>query len=135
VQEGTRVMAITDDKNTPIISEDAVRGGVTGHNVRYVLEYGLAGVVAAFVGLALYYGYDRLQDRLSTVLSAANLRAFAPYAAVVIVGAIGARLLLEAWTHLSGRSEDGSQRFMRARVVTQFAIICVLLVISYLAMT
>ena len=31
------------------------RGGVTGQNVRYVLAFGLAGVVIAFVIIALYF--------------------------------------------------------------------------------
>ncbi len=44
----------------------------------------------------------------------------AVYAAIVLVAAIGAGLLLGAWSILSGRSDDGSQRFMRARVVASF---------------
>ena len=32
------------------------RGGVTGHNVRYVLAFGLAGIIIAFVALGLYFG-------------------------------------------------------------------------------
>ena len=31
-------------------------GGVTGHNVRYVLEFGLAGTIIAFIVIALYFG-------------------------------------------------------------------------------
>jgi hypothetical protein len=30
--------------------------GVTGHNVRYVLAFGLVGVIAAFIALGIYYG-------------------------------------------------------------------------------
>jgi hypothetical protein len=34
---------------TPVVkSENEARGGVTGHNVRYVLIYGLIGVVVLF---------------------------------------------------------------------------------------
>jgi hypothetical protein len=126
-----------DSENHIVISEDDVRGGVTGHNVRYVLEYGMTGVIVAFAAIALYAGYDRLQERLSAAFShglSGVLRAFAPYAAIVLVGAIGAGLLLGAWTLLSGRSDDGSQRFMRARVVTQFAIVCVIMALSYFSM-
>ena len=36
-------------------STTAVRQGVTGHNVRYVLGFGLAGVVTAFA-LVAYFG-------------------------------------------------------------------------------
>jgi hypothetical protein len=32
------------------------RGGVTGHNVRYVLAFGLAGIVIAFTVIGLYFG-------------------------------------------------------------------------------
>jgi hypothetical protein len=35
---------------------DQARAGVTGHGVRYVLGFGLAGVVLAFVVLGLYFG-------------------------------------------------------------------------------
>jgi hypothetical protein len=32
------------------------RGGVTGHNVRYVLAFGLAGIIIAFIVIRLYFG-------------------------------------------------------------------------------
>jgi hypothetical protein len=32
------------------------RGGVTGHNVRYVLAFGLAGIIIAFAIVGLYFG-------------------------------------------------------------------------------
>ena len=32
------------------------RGGVTEHNVRYVLAFGLAGVIIAFIVIAIYFG-------------------------------------------------------------------------------
>jgi hypothetical protein len=32
------------------------RGGVTQHNVRYVLAFGLAGVILAFIMIAFYFG-------------------------------------------------------------------------------
>ena len=31
------------------------RGGVTEHNVRYVLGFGLAGVIIAFIVIAIYF--------------------------------------------------------------------------------
>ena len=33
-----------------------IRGGVTGHNVRYVLAFGLAGIIIAFAIVGLYFG-------------------------------------------------------------------------------
>jgi hypothetical protein len=38
-----------------VVSKTEARQGVTGHNVRYVLWFGLAGVVVIFTGLWLYY--------------------------------------------------------------------------------
>jgi hypothetical protein len=32
------------------------RGAVTGHNVQYVLAFGLAGVIIAFIVIAMYFG-------------------------------------------------------------------------------
>jgi hypothetical protein len=44
--------------DTPVVkSTDQARAGVTGHNVRYVLGFALAGTVVAFVVLSLYFGF------------------------------------------------------------------------------
>jgi len=41
----------------PVVkSTDAARAGVTGHRVRYVLGFGLAGIVLAFLVLGIYFG-------------------------------------------------------------------------------
>lgn len=123
-----------DEQNHIVISDDDARGGVTGHNVRYVLEFGMAGIVAAFAAIAVYNGYDSLQEKLSAAFSQGldgTLRILAPYAAIILVGAIGVGLLLGAWNILSGRSDDESQRFMRARVATQFIVICVIMTMTY----
>jgi hypothetical protein len=43
--------------DTPIVkSTDDARAGVTGQGVRYVLGFGLAGVVVAFFVLSVYFG-------------------------------------------------------------------------------
>jgi hypothetical protein len=39
----------------PVLSETEARQGVTGHNVRYVLGFGLAAVIIAFVILYVVY--------------------------------------------------------------------------------
>jgi hypothetical protein len=39
----------------PVIPTPQARQGVTGHNVRYVLGFGLAAVVAAFVIIYIVY--------------------------------------------------------------------------------
>lgn len=127
----------TDNDNHIIISKDDARGGVTGHNVHYVLEFGMTGIILAFVAFAIYAGWDRLLERLSAAFSqgvSGIVGAIAPYAAIGLLSTMGVALLLWAWTLISGPSDDGSQRFMRARVVTQFAIICAILGMSYFSM-
>ena len=41
---------------SPNKSTVRTRGGVTKHNVRYVLGFGLAGVIIAFIVIAIYFG-------------------------------------------------------------------------------
>jgi hypothetical protein len=38
-----------------VLSKVEARQGVTGNNVRYVLWFGLAGVIAAFAAIYLFY--------------------------------------------------------------------------------
>jgi hypothetical protein len=46
----------TGDDMPTVKSTDAARAGVTGHGVRYVLGFGLAGAVLAFVVFGVYFG-------------------------------------------------------------------------------
>jgi hypothetical protein len=39
----------------PVVRTDRARQGVTGHNVRYVLGFGIAGIVILFVIIWLAY--------------------------------------------------------------------------------
>lgn len=137
--EGTHVMSTyLDEQNHIVISGDDARGGVTGHNARYVLAFGLTGVVATFAIIAIYFGYDQLQASLLSALSQnplPALRAFAPYAAIVLCGAIAAGLLLGLWNAIAGRDENASQTFMRLRVVTQVALIGVIMTILFVSQT
>ena len=119
-----------------IISEDDARGGVTGHHVRYVLALGLTGVIIAFTAVAIYFGFDRLQQDLSTALARSPyelLQIIAPYGAAILAIGLLAGLGLGAWNLMSGRSEDASQGFMRFRVALQFAIVCVIMVMLYMS--
>lgn len=125
-----------DEAHNLIISDDDARGGVTGHNVRYVLVFGMTGVIAAFAGIALYAGYDSVHERLVAALSQSPselMKAFAPYAAIVLFGAIVTGLLLGIWSMIAGRSDSGSQSLMRLRVAGQFAIICMIMAMLYLS--
>ena len=125
-----------DDAHHIVISDDDARGGVTGHNVRYVLAYGMTGVIAMFAAIAIFAGFDRLHSKVSAALAqnpSEALQAFAPYATIVLVGALGVGLLLGIWNLISGRSDNASQSFMRFRVVAQFAAICVIMAILYVS--
>lgn len=118
------------------LAEDAVRAGVTGHHVRYVLFFGLAGAILAFIGLAIYLGFDRLQQRISDALArgpSTMIQGLAPYAAIIVVAAVVAVLLLVVWNMVAGHSESTSQMGMRFRVVAQFAIVCAIMAMFYLA--
>lgn len=130
-------MPTTVDKlDQIVISDEDARGGVTGHNVRYVLGLGLTGVIAMLGAIALYLGYDRVEAGLAQALAQSPsevIRAFAPYAALVIMAAIMAGLLLGLWNMISGRTENATQTGMRVRVVTQFAIISAVLAALYVS--
>jgi hypothetical protein len=118
------------------LSEDAVRAGVTGHHVRYVLFFGLTGTILAFISVAIYLGFDQLQQRISEAWTrgpSAVIRGLLPYAAVIVAAAIAALLLLGLWNMMAGRSESTSQMGMRFRVVAQFVIVCAIMAIVYLA--
>jgi hypothetical protein len=56
-------MMSTNDEDVPVkVSKTKARGGVTGHNVRYVLAFGLVGVIVAFIALGIYYGLGDKPD-------------------------------------------------------------------------
>ena len=42
------MMSTNDEEASVKVSKTKARGGVTGHDVRYVLTFGLMGVIAAF---------------------------------------------------------------------------------------
>jgi len=39
------------------LSTNKARGGVTGHHVRYVLGFGLAGIIVAFIIIGVLFGF------------------------------------------------------------------------------
>ena len=126
----------SDDRHHIEISGDDARGGVTGHNARYVLAFGLTGVIAAFAAIAIYFGFDRIQENFSAALAqnpSEVLRSFAPYASITLIGAIGAGLLLGVWNLAAGRDDNDTQSFMRFRVVAQFALVCAIMAILYVS--
>lgn len=130
--------AHNDDSHPIVISDDDARGGVTGHNVRYVLAFGLTGVIAAFAAIAIYFGFDRIQESISAALAqnpSDVVRDVAPYATIALIAAIGAGLFLGLWNVMAGRDNNGSQNFMRFRVVAQFALVCMIMAMLYVTQT
>ena len=124
-----------NQEDVPVtVSEDDVRAGVTGHHVRYVLAFGLAGIIIAFATIGIYFGYGRLSETISQTLShpVAAIRNVAPYVIIIVLAAIATVLLLSLWNIVAGRSESTSQTGMRIRVVVQFVAICVVMTILYL---
>ena len=51
-------MSIHTDVQPQPVTKNTVRtrGAVTGHNVRYVLGFGLLGTIIAFIVIAFYFG-------------------------------------------------------------------------------
>lgn len=124
------------EHHTIILSDDEARSGVTGHNVRYVLGFGLAGIVAAFAILNAYFHSDALSAWFSKLVNTditlvlANL---APAILVIACATIIGAALLGLWREVSGPSENATQFGMRLRVVSQFAAICAIMAGLYLA--
>ena len=126
----------TQDDMPITLSEDQARGGVTGHNVRYVLGFGLAGIVTAFAAIAVFNGYDVLAAKISRLLALdpmTVLRVAVPYVLATAVGVTAAILLLGLWNLISGRSENATQSGMRARVVLQLTLVSAIMAGLYLS--
>ena len=67
-------MAKNEDDVPILLSEDDARGGVTGHHVRYVLTFGLAGIIIAFIAIGVYFDYGALTQAISKVFTAEGFR-------------------------------------------------------------
>ena len=127
-----------DETHHLVIDGDDARSGVTGHNVRYVLFASMTGVILGFTAIAIYFGFDRLQERFQAAIArhpSEIIQSLAPYAAIVFVGATLGVLLLGIWNFVAGHSEDDSESFMRMRVATQFALICIIMAMLYVSQT
>lgn len=128
--------AYYDETHHLVISSDDARAGVTGHKVRYVLAISMSGVIVAFTAIAIYFGFDTLTERLSAAFARPPLEiigSLAPNATIILAGAIVGGLLFGVWNVIAGHSTDDSEQFMRARIVTQFAIICMIMAMLYVS--
>jgi hypothetical protein len=126
-------MAKNEDDVPVVLSGDKARGGVTGHHVRYVLAFGLAGSIIAFVVIGLYFGYGQLTQMISQMSTQIDPTTLVSYAIMIALAVVATVLLLGLWDMVSGRSLNTSQRVMRWRVVLQFIAICLVMAALYLS--
>jgi Hypoxia induced protein conserved region len=126
-------MAKNKDNVPVILSGDKARGGVTGHHLRYVLAFGLAGSIIAFVLISVYFGYAKLTQMISQMSTQIDPTTLVSYAIMIALAVVATVLLLGLWDMVSGRSLNTSQRVMRWRVVLQFVAICLVMAAVYLS--
>jgi hypothetical protein len=120
-------------KDAPIvITGNEARAGLHEHRVHYVLAFGLAGGIIAFVAVGLYFGYDKLTQTISQTSLPSDPTTLISYAVLIALAAVGAALLHGLWSMVSGGGLNTSQRVMRWRVVLQFIAICLVMAALYL---
>jgi hypothetical protein len=101
--------------------------GVTGHNVRYVLAFGLLGSLIAFAVIVLYFGHEALGRMISETWSGLNASLIVSYAVLIALAVAAVVLLVGLWDMVAGRSSNASQKVMRWRVVLQLIVICLVM--------
>jgi len=116
-----------------VISGNKARAGVTGHHVRYVLAFGLAGSVVAFVVITLYFYYAKLIETISQTSTEIGPAALVAYAIPIALAAVATVLLLGLWNMMSRGNPDTRQTLMRWRVALQFIALCLVMAALYLS--
>jgi cytochrome bd-type quinol oxidase subunit 2 len=122
-------MSKTKDDVPILITGNEARGGLHEHRAHYVLAFGLAGGIIAFLAVGLYFGYQKLTH---TSLPS-DPTWLISYAILIGLGAVGTAVLIGLWSMLSGGSPNMSQRVMRWRVVLQFIVLCFVMAVLYLS--
>ena len=112
------------------ISAHEARAGLHEHRVHYVLAFGLAGGIIAFVAVGLYFGYDKLTQTISQTSLPSDPTTLLSLAILIALAVVGTVLLLGLWSMISGGST--SQRMMRWRVALQFIALCLVMAALYL---
>ncbi len=126
-------MAKTHEDVPVVLSEDNARAGVTGHNVRYVLAFGLAGSIIAFVAIGLYYFYANLIGTLRHASAGFDLTELTYFAIPLALGAVAIVLVLGLLNMAVRPRPEISQQLMRWRVALQFIALCVVMGAFYLS--
>jgi uncharacterized BrkB/YihY/UPF0761 family membrane protein len=125
-------MVKNEDDMPIVITGNEARGGIHEHRVHYVLAFGLAGGIIAFVLISLYFGYSKLAQMISQASIPSDPTTLVSYAILIAFAAVGTVLLLGMWNVISGRSPNTSQKVMRWRVVLQFIALCLVMAALYL---
>lgn len=120
------------DDVPPVITAAEARGGLHEHRVHYVLAFGLAGGIVAFLAIGLYFGYGKLRQTISEISLPSDPTTPLSFAILIALAAIGTVLLIGLWNRVSGRSLNTSQWIMRWRVVLQFIALCLAMAALYL---
>jgi Hypoxia induced protein conserved region len=125
-------MAKNEDDLPIVITGNEARGGVHEHRLHYVLAFGLAGGIIAFVAVGLYFGHEKLTQAISQTSLPNDPTTLVSYVILIALAAVGTALLLGLWNMVSGGSLTTSQRVMRRRVVLQFIALCLVMAALYL---
>src|SRR5215813_7461877 len=125
-------MSKTKDDVSISITGNEARAGLHEHRVHYVLAFGLAGGIIAFVGVGLYFYYSKLTQAISQMSLPSHPTTLISYAILIALAAVGIVLLHRLWSMVSGGSLNTSQRVMRWRVVLQFIALCLVMAALYL---
>ena len=125
-------MSKTKDHEPISITGNEARAGLHEHRVHYVLAFGLAGGIIAFLAVGLYFGYDKLSQTISQTSLPSDPTTLISYAILIALAAVGTVLLLGLWNMVSGGSPNTIQRVMRWRVVLQFIALCLVMAALYL---
>ena len=126
-------MVKTEDDVPIFITGNEARGGVHEHRLHYVLAFGLAGGIIAFVAVGLYFGYGKLTQTISQTSIPSDPTTLVSYAILVALAAVGTVLLLGLWNMMSGGRPNTSQTLMSWRVVLQFIALCLVMAALYLS--
>jgi hypothetical protein len=115
-----------------IVSREGARGGAIGHRVVYVLAFGLAATLIAFLAIGLYFGHGAVTQTISTIFATRGMlgQRLVFYGVLLALAVVATMLLLSLWNMVLGRSTSTSQTVMRWRVVLQFIAICLTVAIA-----
>src|SRR4029077_18986696 len=124
-------MVKNEDDVPIVITGHEARGGVHEHRLHYVLAFGLAGGIIAFVAVGLYFGYGQLTQTISQTSTPTDPITLVSYAIPIALAAVATVLLLGLWNMMSGGRPNTSQTLMRWRVVLQFFALGVVMAALY----